>query len=104
MKMNKIIIPAAMLAVGVALVGSISSTLAWYQYSTKAQAAFIGLVPKVLGDIENSAQRLSEFGRNNDAALIIDILMILSVEHLLSPPFCLDFGPMRSTLHHFPPK
>ena len=40
--MNKIIIPAAMLAVGVALVGSISSTLAWYQYSTKAQAAYIG--------------------------------------------------------------
>lgn len=42
MKMNKIIIPTAMLAVGVALVGSVSSTLAWYQYSTKAQAAFIG--------------------------------------------------------------
>lgn len=42
MKMNKIIIPAAMLAVGVALVGSISSTLAWYQYSTKAQAAYVG--------------------------------------------------------------
>ncbi len=40
--MNKIIIPAAMLAVGVALVGSVSSTLAWYQYSTKAQAAYIG--------------------------------------------------------------
>ena len=31
-----------MLAVGVALVGSVSSTLAWYQYSTKAQAAYIG--------------------------------------------------------------
>ena len=42
MKMNKIIIPAAMLAVGVALVGSVSSTLAWYQYSTKAQAAYVG--------------------------------------------------------------
>lgn len=40
--MNKIIIPAAALAMGVALVGSVSSTLAWYQYSTKAQAAFIG--------------------------------------------------------------
>ena len=40
--MNKIIIPAAMLAVGVALVGSVSSTLAWYQYSTKAQAAYVG--------------------------------------------------------------
>ena len=42
MKMNKIIIPAAALAMGVALVGSVSSTLAWYQYSTKAQAAYIG--------------------------------------------------------------
>lgn len=40
--MNKIIIPAAALAMGVALVGSVSSTLAWYQYSTKAQAAYIG--------------------------------------------------------------
>lgn len=42
MKMNKIIIPAATVAMGIALVGSVSSTLAWYQYSTKAQAAFIG--------------------------------------------------------------
>ena len=42
MKMNKIIIPAAAVAMGIALVGSVSSTLAWYQYSTKAQAAFIG--------------------------------------------------------------
>ena len=50
MKMNKIIIPAAMLAVGVALVGSVSSTLAWYQYSTKAQAAYIGTS---VGETEN---------------------------------------------------
>ena len=42
MKMNKIIIPAAAVAMGIALVGSVSSTLAWYQYSTKAQAAYIG--------------------------------------------------------------
>ena len=42
MKMNKIIIPVAALAMGVALVGSVSSTLAWYQYSTKAQASYIG--------------------------------------------------------------
>lgn len=50
MKMNKIIIPAAMLAVGVALIGSVSSTLAWYQYSTKAQAAYIGTS---VGETEN---------------------------------------------------
>ena len=50
MKMNKIIIPVAALAMGVALVGSVSSTLAWYQYSTKAQAAFIGTS---VGESEN---------------------------------------------------
>lgn len=50
MKMNKIIIPVAALAMGVALVGSVSSTLAWYQYSTKAQAAFIGAS---VGEAEN---------------------------------------------------
>lgn len=42
MKMNKIIIPVLAIAMGAALVGSVSSTLAWYQYSTKAQAAYIG--------------------------------------------------------------
>lgn len=50
MKMNKIIIPAAMMAVGIALVGSVSSTLAWYQFSTKAQAAYIGTS---VGETEN---------------------------------------------------
>ena len=40
--MNKIIIPTVAIAMGAALVGSVSSTLAWYQYSTKAQAAYIG--------------------------------------------------------------
>lgn len=48
--MNKIIIPAAAVAMGIALVGSVSSTLAWYQYSTKAQAAFIGTS---VGESEN---------------------------------------------------
>ena len=48
--MNKIIIPAAAVAMGIALVGSVSSTLAWYQYSTKAQAAYIGTS---VGESEN---------------------------------------------------
>lgn len=44
MKTNKkhIIIPALMMAVGVGLVGSISGTVAWYQYSTRVQAAYVG--------------------------------------------------------------
>lgn len=43
MKLNrKIIIPAATLLIGVALAGSATSTIAWYQYSTKANVAYLG--------------------------------------------------------------
>lgn len=44
MKMNKtkIIVPALALAMGAALAGSVSGTVAWFQYSTRAQAAYIG--------------------------------------------------------------
>ena len=64
MKMNKIIIPAAALAMGVALVGSVSSTLAWYQYSTKAQAAYIGTS---FGESENLEIKIK---RNNQDAWV----------------------------------
>jgi hypothetical protein len=39
---NKIIVSALALAVGASLVGSVSSTIAWYQYSTRANVSFIG--------------------------------------------------------------
>lgn len=44
MKMNnkKIIVSTLALAMGAALAGSVSGTVAWFQYSTRAQASFIG--------------------------------------------------------------
>ena len=39
---NKILVSALAIAMGATLAGSISGTVAWYQYSTRAQAAFIG--------------------------------------------------------------
>ena len=39
---KKIIVPTLALAMGACLAGSISGTVAWFQYSTRAQAAFIG--------------------------------------------------------------
>ena len=42
MKTHKIIISTLALAMGAALAGSVSGTVAWFQYSTRAQAAFIG--------------------------------------------------------------
>ena len=39
---NKIIVSTLALAMGAALAGSVSGTVAWFQYSTRAQATFIG--------------------------------------------------------------
>lgn len=42
-KKKSIIIPAFTLLVGASLAGSISGTIAWYQFSTRANAAYIGV-------------------------------------------------------------
>lgn len=39
---KKIIVSTLALAMGAALAGSVSGTVAWFQYSTRAQAAYIG--------------------------------------------------------------
>lgn len=39
---NKIIVSALALAIGASLAGSVSGTIAWYQYSTRANVSFIG--------------------------------------------------------------
>ena len=42
MKTHKIIISTLALAMGAALAGSVSGTVAWFQYSTRAQASYLG--------------------------------------------------------------
>ena len=63
MKLNrKIIIPAATLLIGFAMAGSATSTIAWYQYSTKANVAYLGTSA---GTSANLLVRIK--GYNNDA-------------------------------------
>ena len=53
MKLNrKIIIPAATLLVGVALAGSATSTIAWYQYSTRTNVSYIGTSAGTSGNLQ----------------------------------------------------
>ena len=52
MKKNRIIIPALSLLVGVALAGSVSGTIAWYQYSTRANAAYLGVSTGTTGNLQ----------------------------------------------------
>ena len=52
MKKNRIIVPALSILVGVSLAGSISGTIAWYQYSTRAHAAYLGMSGGTNGNLQ----------------------------------------------------
>ena len=49
---NKIIVSALALAIGGSLVGSVSSTIAWYQYSTRANVSFLGTASGISGNLQ----------------------------------------------------
>ena len=55
------IIPALMTAVGMALVGSVSGTVAWYQYSTRVTTSIVGASAKCAEGLEVSLS-----GADND--------------------------------------
>ena len=51
MKSKKVVVSALALLVGVGLAGSVSGTIAWYQYSTRAHAAIFGTSAGTSGNL-----------------------------------------------------
>ena len=51
-KKKSIIIPAFALLIGASLAGSISGTVAWYQYSTRVNAAYVGISGGESGNLQ----------------------------------------------------
>ena len=51
-KKKSIIIPAFALLIGASLAGSISGTVAWYQYSTRVNAAYVGVSGGTSGNLK----------------------------------------------------
>ena len=51
-KKRSIIIPAFALLIGASLAGSISGTVAWYQYSTRVNAAYVGVSGGTSGNLK----------------------------------------------------
>ncbi len=49
---KKIIVSALVLTIGAGLAGSVTSTVAWYQYSTKAKAAYFGTTGGTSGNLQ----------------------------------------------------
>ena len=60
-KKKSIIIPAFALLIGASLAGSISGTVAWYQYSTRVNAAYVGVSGGTSGNLQ---MRIREAGYN----------------------------------------
>jgi len=49
---NKIIVSALTLAIGGSLAGSVGSTIAWYQYSTRANVSFLGQASGISSNLQ----------------------------------------------------
>lgn len=49
---NKIVVSALALCIGASLAGSVSGTIAWYQYSTRANVSFIGQASGISGNLQ----------------------------------------------------
>ena len=73
MKKNRIIVPALSLLIGVTLAGSISGTIAWYQYSTRANAAYVGVSSGTTGNLQlrlNGGEWLTRLTKNDVASYL----------------------------------
>ena len=50
--LHRIVIPTLSICLGAAIVGSISGTVAWYQYSTRVSAAYLGTSAGTSGNLK----------------------------------------------------
>ena len=62
---KKIIVSTLALAMGAALAGSVSGTVAWFQYSTRAQATYIGSTAHCSEALEVTATKVGVAVANN---------------------------------------
>ena len=90
MKLNKkIIVPAFALLVGASLAGSVSGTIAWYQYSTRANVSYIGSSAGTIGNlqvrIKGAAGRAGEWGTQIETDDVLSYLAAQSIGQHVEP-------------------
>lgn len=84
MKLNrKIIIPAFALLAGSALAGSVASTVAWYQYSTRTNVSYIGSSAGTVGNLQiKIAGAAGEAGQWGTRLSIQNVSDFLAAQHI----------------------
>lgn len=85
MKLNKkIIIPAFTLLVGTTLAGSVASTVAWYQYSTRTNVSYIGTSAGTIGNLQIRLQG-GEWGTRLSIKDVEDYLLAQNIGQEVEP-------------------
>lgn len=87
MKKNRIIIPALSLLVGITLAGSISGTIAWYQYTTRANALYLGVAGGTSGNLQvrlNGGEWLTRLTKNDIANYLTGVNEATKVQPITS--------------------
>ena len=96
MKLNKrIIIPAMSLLVGAALAGSVSSTIAWYQYSTRANVAYLGTSAGTSGNLKIRIRGQNDWGTRLEIDDVNAYILIVKAMPYRRPMACL-YAPSSS--------
>lgn len=90
MKLNKkIIVPALSLLAGASLLGSVTGTIAWYQYSTRANVSYIGTSGGTIGNlqlrIKGASGEAGEWGTRLSIQDVENYLIAESVGQKIEP-------------------
>ncbi len=90
---KKIIVSALALAIGAGLAGSVTSTIAWYQYSTRTTAAYVGVAGGTSGNLK---MRFKEDGQADDEGWVTKILKDDMADYLASKSRATNVVPITS--------
>lgn len=93
MKKNKIIVTSFALIIGTGLAGSISGTIAWYQYSTRAAATHVGAAGGTSGNLK---MRLFKQGQAMDEGWVSRLTKEDVAAYLLENNIGQDIQPITS--------
>ena len=72
--LSKVIVPTLAIAIGAAIAGSISGTVAWYQYSTRVNVAYLGTSAGTSGNLFLRIKGTEQWLTNLSHAAIADYL------------------------------
>ena len=83
--LSKVIVPTLAIAIGAAIAGSISGTVAWYQYSTRVNVAYLGTSAGTSGNLYLRIKGTNQWLTNLSHGAIADYLQAEGIGQKVQP-------------------